>query len=584
VRHARLTLILLFVLAALAAYVFVYERGEVVEGPVALRFAPDEVTAFEIKDPAGTLSRIARKGKAWRMTKPADARADKEAVTQFLDDLKRLGDEGEIGENLKSLEPYGLDKPRSTLTLVRSKKPSLTLLLGEETPDEANTYAMLKGGSRVFVVRASVGDQIARGGSQFRDKTVLPFAVAQVERVTLVRPGGRVTAERKSKAPWRLTEPLQTDGDAMALEALVLAAHDLKAAEFIADEPADPAFFGLDKPRLEVRLRSKGQRSDRTISFGREAPADRLYVRTSTEPTVYAVAKADFANLDKALGDLRAKEVLAFEHDGVTSVRLTSPLAEVQLVRTGPADERRWEIAKPRKAAADDRTVDDVLYALSGLRAEEFVDKPGPLADYALDKPRLQAELTVSGRKTPIQLLVGKTAADQSGVFVKRADGATVYRVPQTVLGDLAPEPTRFLSRQVLKLNRDDIERIVLEHGRTRLVIERQGKDRWRITSPRKAEAGPAKVAAILFTLEDVRGDALVAEAPSDLAPYGLDKPGLSAEITLKGRREPERLLVGDTTEDGNRVYVKRESATQVYLKDRHLLDDLRKDVDDLKE
>jgi hypothetical protein len=287
--------------------------------------------------------------------------------------------------------------------------------------------------------------------------------------------------------------------------------------------------------------------------------------------------------VDKALGDLRAKEVLAFEHDGVTSVRLTSPVAEIQLVRTGPADERRWEMAKPRKAAADDRAVDDVLYALSGLRAEHFVDKPGPLADYALDKPRLQAELTVSGRKTPIQLLVGKTAADQSGVFVKRADAATVYRVAQTVLADLAPHPMRFLSRQVLKLNRDDIERIVLEHGRTRLVIERQGKDRWRITSPRKAEADPAKVAAILFTLEDVRGDALVAEAPADLAPYGLDKPGLSAEITLKGRREPERLLVGGTTEDGNRLYVKRESATQVYLKGRHLLDGLRKDVDDLK-
>ena len=148
---------------------------------------------------------------------------------------------------------------------------------------------------------------------------------------------------------------------------------DLKAAEFIADKPADPAIFELDKPSLEVRLWSKGRRKARTISFGKEAPADRVYARTNTEPKVYAVAKGDVEKLDKALGDLRSKEVLAFDHDRVTRVRLKSASREVELARQGPAEERRWQIVKPDKAAADDRTVGDVLYALSGLPLRQMV-------------------------------------------------------------------------------------------------------------------------------------------------------------------------------------------------------------------
>lgn len=583
VKHWRLTLVLLVVLAGLLAYVLVYERGEVHEGPLALRFDADEVREIRIEDPAGTEVRLTRKGKAWRLTKPVAARADKEIVGRFLDDLERLGDEGEIGQDVKDLKPYGLDKPRTTLNLVRRGKPRLTLLFGGKTPDDVNVYTMLRGGARVFMVSGQIPERVGRGASEFRDKTVLPFSTAGVERMGLVQPQGRIEAKREGESDWRLTEPIETDGDDLALDDVLSAAHDLKAAEFVADKPGDLAGFGLDKPRFEVRLWSKGRRKARTIAFGKEAPAGRVYVRTSEEPTVYSVAQADLEKLDKPAGDLRSKQVLAFDHDSATRIRLKSATQEVQLAREGSADERRWQIIKPSRVAADERTVDDVLYALSGLRADEFIDKPRTLADYALDKPRLEAAVTISGRKAPLRLLVGKSSSGEPGVFVKRADAPTVYRVAWTIVYELRPDPQRFRTRQVLKVDRDDIERIVLSHGKTRVVIERRGKDRWQITSPRKVEADPGKLAAILFTLEDLRGDELVASAPADLAPYGLDKPDLTAEVTVKGRRQPERVLIGKAALEDRKVYLKRESAKEVYLKDRYALDDLRKDVDDLK-
>ena len=580
-KRARFTLVLFLVAAALIAYVLVFERGEAPEGPLALRLEPKQVTGVEIKDSSGGLIRLTHRGDSWRLAEPVRARADEQVVTQLLDDLKQLADQGEIAKHVKDLKQYGLDKPRATLTIFRRGKRRVVVLVGNKTPDSTNAYAQLQGAPRVFMVRAAVADELARSASDFRDKTVLAFGIPQVRRLELASASGSLVAARQGQN-WRITEPLNTDGDAMALNDLVTAAHDLKAAEFVSDKPPNLGVFGLDKPRLEVRLWTRG-RGANAILFGGDAPAGRVYVGTSEGPSVYSVAKADFDKLNKSLRDLRSKQVLAFEPDQVRRIALKSPSQEVEIVREGKAEEHRWQMAKPVTGAADDRAVEEMLFALSGLRADDFVDQPGKLADFALETPRLEASVTVAGRDQPLTLLVGRDASAQPGVFVKRGDQPTIFRVSSTVVTDLAPDPQRFQSRQVLKLNRDDIQSIVLEYAKTRIVMERQGKERWEITLPQKVEADPAKVAGILFTVEDLRGDKLAAGAPTDLAPYGLDKPRLAVEVRVKGRAEPERLLIGAASPDGRQVYLKRASAPQVYLKDRFVLDDLRKGVGDLK-
>ena len=60
-----------------------------------------------------------------------------------------------------------------------------------------------------------------------------------------------------------------------------------------------------------------------------------------------------------------------------------------------------WKMKEPVKADADDEALRELHDGLAKLRADEFVDKPGDLEKYGLDKPALAALQRRQGSAEP---------------------------------------------------------------------------------------------------------------------------------------------------------------------------------------
>ena len=56
-----------------------------------------------------------------------------------------------MDENASNLASYGLEPPRVRVTLTMADGKTHTLRIGEDTPTEGNSYAMLDGDKRLIV-------------------------------------------------------------------------------------------------------------------------------------------------------------------------------------------------------------------------------------------------------------------------------------------------------------------------------------------------------------------------------------------------------------------------------------------------
>ncbi len=140
--------------------------------------------------------------------------------------------------------------------------------------------------------------------------------------------------------------------------------------------------------------------------------------------------------------------------------------------------------------------------------------------------------------------------------------------------GDSLPEPSDSpappLSRYLLKTDPDSI---------VRLVLTRSGADPFSVEYFRDAEGGisfaaspedayfgydASRLISLLFSVSSVPASAYIADSPDDLAPYGLDDPVLTAELTFADGGS-DCILIGSETPVDHGRYALLRSDGDVY-------------------
>lgn len=64
----------------------------------------------------------------------------------------------------------------------------------------------------------------------------------------------------------------------------------------------------------------------------------------------------------------------------------------------------------------------------------------------------------------------------------------------------------------------------------------------------------------------DAREERRIEEAPTSLADYGLERPGVHLSLALTGGKTLPPLLLGDVNPNGRSVYAKRPDQPAVFL------------------
>lgn len=234
----RKVLVLLVVVAALAAFIGLYERNlpssEEREASArrVLGIDAEAVRSVTIRSAASTVRLDRGDDTAWRLLEPVIAPADGEVVEQMLAALTSLEKERTLtGMDSSGL---GLDPPRLSVE-VRIEEGGRKLDLGSAVPGSASLVAVLGDDPNIYVVADSILTELDRAPDEWRDRALFPGDSDSLDRLVLTIGGERRSLLRRGGGFW-LEEPVADRADADKVTDLL---HDLEAIRvgtFIAPE------------------------------------------------------------------------------------------------------------------------------------------------------------------------------------------------------------------------------------------------------------------------------------------------------------------------------------------------------------
>jgi hypothetical protein len=270
-----------------------------------------------------------------------------------------------------------------------------------------------------------------------------------------------------------------------------------------------------------------------------------------------------------------------------------------------------WRIEAPVRADADESGLARLLEEIAQAHIERTLPaQPGELAAFGLIRPT--RILVAAGDQRRI-LEVGKANPTGELIYVRqaRAEQPTAVSAPillvEKRIQDIASKTlTDLRDKTLFAFTSDDVTGITFStHGR-RVRLVRQpapaagAQPAWELVEPLKARADRGSVERMLGSLSSVRAEEFVAETPSHLERYHLDKPRGSVRFELKEGRT-DTLLYGGSKQTGglSRYYAHRPGTGPLFTinanlpgeaeraatewRERHLVDFDRTEVAELR-
>ncbi|HTU99334.1 MAG TPA: DUF4340 domain-containing protein [Luteitalea sp.] len=381
-KRGRSTLILLVLAAALGGYIWFVEREGTTsdDEPKAERvFASldqDAIAALTVKAANGDETSLKKGNAGWTIESPIQVPADASEVSGVTSNLATLDITRVIDEKPASLEPFGLESPRISLTFT-AKGPARTLLLGAKTTTGGDVYAKLADAPRVFLVPSFLEQSFDRTTFQLRNKTIVNVERDTIDRVAVIGAPGTIEL-RKDGDSWRLVQPLQARADGAEVGTLLtrLTAGQMQA--IVAEQPATLDTYGLQPARTTVTATAGGRTVAQVLVGG--ASGEAVHAKDAARPMVFTVEKSLADDLQRGVDAYRSKDVFAFRMFNLTRLVVTRGTAARTFEKKKSGDGKdatdTWAQTSPVDAGVKAATIEDVASRLSTLRAEGWTQVP----------------------------------------------------------------------------------------------------------------------------------------------------------------------------------------------------------------
>lgn len=225
-----------------------------------------------------------------------------------------------------------------------------------------------------------------------------------------------------------------------------------------------------------------------------------------------------------------------------------------------------WQLLEPVKARGDRGRVDETLTTVLTARIDREIDAaPKQLGEFGLEKPAAEVTLRLKDGK---QLVLALGAKSPTGVWVyaRQAQKPAVFVVGESVLRDATRPLAEFRDKTVLAFDARSVSAVEVVTREETLAVE-QADGTWKLTRPVALPADRDTIADFLEKLQGQKVKDFVAEAPTSLAPYGLERP---VRVSVHTGRDKDRatksLLLGSVDKGKQGVYAMRPGETSVLL------------------
>ena len=436
----RNTLFLLFVLAALGAYLYWVElpqQKRQAEEKLLLAFDKERVTAISLDYPDHAIALEKSAEGHWRIVRPLEADADDTTVKNLITAIADTQVTKTLEDVSDKLASYGLATPEATVTLTVKDTGALPALkIGKTTQVGFSTYAQKGDDPKVYITGGALQAGTKKQVKDLRDKSLIAFDDAEVQRLEIRHDPTTIVVEREGGGDrWTITSPARYPADSSEMRALLASLRGLRADDFVSeDAKTDLAQYGLVTPQLTLGIWLGKDNAQKTLLIGgtrEEAQKKTLYATRAERPTVYTIPDYSLKNLDKDLGTLRDKTVLAFEKEKATKLVVTrKDGAGFTLAKR----EGAWHLETPGEGAERAPTISRFVDDVAGFKGNEIVaEKTADLAQYGLAQPGLS--IAVSDDKGPLGTVLaaraapGATADTEAKSYVAAAGTGIVYGV-----------------------------------------------------------------------------------------------------------------------------------------------------------
>jgi hypothetical protein len=446
-------------------------------------------------------------------------------------------------------------------------KPKTTLVL-------LVVFAVLLASVLLFESRSK-----ARKETEEKTKKLVDLASADVEKITLKNEGGIITFKKDDKGEWLIVEPLEAKADASEVSRLAEDFSSLKFERVIEAEGGDPAKYEI--PKKELTLWYKGQAQPVKLLIGMENPLDStLFAKREDEKRIVLLAGFLKTNLEKKTFDFRQKDIFKFEPEDIGSIKLKAKEISWQAQKK----EAEWFLDSPVKALAKKSRVEEVLRALSNLRAKEFVaeqKQDAEIAQFGLEEPEYAVVLSLPARNQEIMFSLHK---QDDTVYATTSVSTKIVTAEGQVLTDIEKKVEDLREKQVVVFNSWEASKVGLRKGELALSVAKDKDNKWLFEGPAKEEADGSRVETFIRKIESLEAVEFI-DSPADLQTYGLAQP--QAEVTVwtkDGETEKEfKVLVGTEDPEKKQVFLKNPKLEYLFRVEAAFLGEFPKEAKDWK-
>jgi hypothetical protein len=423
---ARHTFVYLLLLAAVAGYFCYFEvvkpRQQSASERLATKafhFAIDQVSGLEVLVRGGKPLHLAKEDR-WRMVEPITSDVDEAELNGLVSTLESLRNERQVMESADNLQPFGLQQPALT---VRFKVGEAwhELLLGDKNPVGDAYYAKTGESAAVFLIAQGNWTVFNKGVNDLRRRQLLTFEPQSVIGLRVNwQDGSHVAVTRENGTTWKSLEQPEMAIKKSKVDNLLDQLQWMRARDFLADDTAGAAGYGLEPPDVSVNLQLKDNR-EVTLQLGKEDQGNKRVNALSSElPAIVQVEGSIVQELPKDLRTLENRSLLEFKSDRVKQVIWKMAETQGHAVHSGDNQWSLQDAAGKEQELKQSWRIRALLWELDETSYEQRLnDNPQPP-----EKPQGTLEFWDSQAKLGALLWGAPAAADTPMLTVWKSTGS----------------------------------------------------------------------------------------------------------------------------------------------------------------
>lgn len=313
-------------------------------------------------------------------------------------------------------------------------------------------------GAFVFYTREEA--KTAKPETVEADRKLIDATPTDVKRVAIINADGFRTVIEKDGTNWRLSAPVAAPAETFEVDTLLRVLTDLRSHATV-EKPTEG--MGLAKPQFKVELGLTNGKTHVIAVGSKGAVGDNLYVALDGSKSADVVGTSLLEQLEKPASTYRDPKLISMATADVKQITVSRPDATIVLNKNG----NDWQMTQPRPMPAETSAVDDLIFAVTGLRSVDWVSEEAKdLHQYQLDNPRMTVALSTGAPTTapaasqpatkPSAVIVKIGRYDdvlKKNVFVTTSGGTAVAKVAAGIVDSLNKKPIELRDKKVLNVD-----------------------------------------------------------------------------------------------------------------------------------